>query len=272
MVADACNRHSRRYIGLLLAWAFACYVMPPLASAAEDDLLTIEPTVSMQQMRQRHDPALQAILHVPAFGTLHLAHARAELLSDRADAIRIDLGDGRVVIAHKVRFHVDADGVAVWEGEIQAGGSRARGSSEKEVPFDENNGVTLAALRGRINGSLRVAGQLYKIMPLSQGEHVVVKVDDSKLSEGDDTEAAEATEQTVGHPSAATRSPHAISTIRVRWWLPAMRSTASATRTRLERLPQQLLRRPTAVSPTATFPCVWRAMAFIRWLTFRLLA
>lgn len=215
MVADASNRHSCRYIGLLLAWAFACWVIPSLASAAEDNLLTIEPTVSMQQMRQRHDPALQAILHVPAFGTLHLAHARAELLSDRADAVRIDLGDGRVVIAHKVRFHIDADGVAVWEGEIQTGGPRARRSSEKEVPFDESNGVTLAALRGSITGSVRVAGQLYKIMPLSQGEHAVVKVDEHKLSEGDDTETGGMTEETAGHPPTATRSPDAISTIRV---------------------------------------------------------
>jgi hypothetical protein len=184
---------------------------------AADDLLTIEPVPSMQPLRHLRDPTLAAILKVPAFGTPHLARSHGEILSDRLSDLRIDLGDGHVVTAHKARFAALAPGISMWIGEIPSHGPRARGGSAQEVPLDENNAVLLVRGRDGITGSVRVNGQLYKLMPLQHGELAVVKVDESKLPSDDAHDHASDTDsggQAVELPSA-TSSRGTISTIRL---------------------------------------------------------
>jgi hypothetical protein len=210
------RKKNRLRASVFFVWMVAWLMMPLLASAAENDLLTIEPAVSSQQMRQMHDPALQAILNVPAFGVLHLARAHTELLSDHANALRIDLGDGQIVTVHKTRFYTTSQGTLVWEGEISTAGPRARGGSVREVPYDENNTVTLVAMRDRMAGSVRVNGQHYSITPLTQGEHAVIKVDGSKLPQNlKDTRLGRASEKNPRNPPPTSKSRNAISTIRV---------------------------------------------------------
>jgi hypothetical protein len=216
VTADASATKNRLRKRAVLVWLLAWLMMPLLCAAQDHDLLTIESAASLQQLRTTHDPALQAILQEPAFGSLHLARAHAELLSDHGNTIRIDLGDGHVVTAHKTRFYTDAQDISVWEGEISAAGPRARGGSAQEVPRDESNAVTLVVMRESITGSVRVDGQLYNIMPLSQGEHAVVKVDESKLPENkNDALPSRSSEEQPENPPPVSRARNTISTIRV---------------------------------------------------------
>jgi hypothetical protein len=186
---------------------------------AADDLLTIEPALSMQPLRHVRDPTLAAILKVPAFGTPHLARSHGEILSDRLSDLRIDLGDGNVVSAHKARFAALAPGISMWMGEIPSHGPRARGGRAQEVPLDENNAVLLVRGRDDITGSVRVNGQLYKLMPLQHGELAVVKVDESKWPSDDvhgrasDTEPGGAAIESTSTSPVHQRST--LSTIRV---------------------------------------------------------
>lgn len=197
-------------------WLFACLMLPQLARAVQGDLLTIEAAVSNQSLRQMHDPALQAILAVPAFSTLHLARVHTKWLTDHISVLRIDLGDGRIVSVNKTRFYTTPEGMVVWEGEIPTNGTHARARSMHEVPYDENNTVTLVALRDRIAGSVRVDGQLYSITPLAHGEHAVIKVDARKLPQNShDTLSSQAPGERPENRPPESHSRDAVSTIRV---------------------------------------------------------
>ncbi|WP_224771052.1 PKD domain-containing protein [Pseudomonas sp. FEN] len=183
--------------------------------------MTIQPAQSLRQMRPTNDPALAAILGVEAFASVSLAQAHAQLISDQLDVLEIPLGDGRTVEAHKLSYRTNLSGQSIWRGEIAESGARAEGGAESEVPVDEQNSVILVRDAEQITGSIRVGGELYRILPLRGGGQIIVKVDASKQrsfgeehDHGSDVIRSELPPETV-ESTVVPRARDGISTIRV---------------------------------------------------------
>ena len=131
------------------------------------------------------DLAYQAILRDPATADVQpiqlgsgLAKRSNPQLGDDA-ALELDLGRGLRVEAAKLRAHVTGDGVEVWQGLVTDTAQLAEG--RQEIVDDPRNSALLVRNGSKITGSVRVNGQLYRILPLHDGSQVVVKVNESRL-------------------------------------------------------------------------------------------
>lgn len=113
------------------------------------------------------DAAYQAILRDP--GTVEvdvipldagLAKASNAALGDDA-SLALDLGRGLRVEALRLRSHVTGDGVEVWQGLVADTADLAKGAAE--IADDPRNSAILVRNGGKLTGSVRVDGQLYRI-------------------------------------------------------------------------------------------------------------
>lgn len=203
----------------LFAWILCLLSMTPALWAA-DSLLTLEPAQSPQQLRQTADPALAAILDVPAFTSVHRVQAHADLLSDQLEVLQIPLGDGRTVNAHKLFYRTSATG-SVWRGEIREAGASSQGRAEDQPLVDELNSVILVRNAEQLTGIVRVGGEVYRILPLNQQGQVLVKVDPSRKRHFDENYGRRRPGQgkdstaSAAAPAALPRPRDGISTIRV---------------------------------------------------------
>lgn len=190
-------------------------VLLPASSWAEDALFQLKPNSSTQHMRQMQDPTLSALLDLKSSQAIHLAHANTALLTDHTHTLQIDLGDGHTVSVHKTMVENLPSGFSVWHGEIATPERRALTHTEHEVPNDEANSVILVRHGNRITGSIHFHGQPYKVLPLKNGEHAIVQVDESKLPI--DTNDAVPSGEVPRKESSTSmhRSRDGISTIRV---------------------------------------------------------
>jgi hypothetical protein len=82
-----------------------------------------------------------------------------------ADVIRLALFDGAVYSAERTRIETQANGAAVWVG---------------EVPDQLFSSVTLSRLGDVVQGSVRVQGAAYSIEPAGSGQHLIRLVDESQ--------------------------------------------------------------------------------------------
>jgi hypothetical protein len=93
--------------------------------------------------------------------------------------LQLDLGRGHRVEAMRLRSHVTSDGVEVWQGLVTDTADLASGATE--IADDPLNSAILVRNGSKITGSVRVEGQLYRILPLHDGTQVAVKVDESRM-------------------------------------------------------------------------------------------
>ncbi len=131
------------------------------------------------------DAAWQAILRDPSTADAQpilldaglAKRSNASLADDTL--VQLDLGRGRQVEAMRLRSHVTADGVEVWQGLVTDTAQLKSGAAE--IADDPMNSAILVRNGSKLTGSVRVEGQLYRILPLHDGSQVVVKVDESRM-------------------------------------------------------------------------------------------
>ena len=132
-----------------------------------------------------NDAAWQAILRDPSTADaqpilLDAALAKRSNASLADDTfLQLDLGRGRQVEAMRLRSHVTNGGVEVWQGLVTDTADLASGATE--IADDPMNSAILVRNGSKITGSVRVEGQLYRILPLHDGTQVAVKVDESRM-------------------------------------------------------------------------------------------
>jgi hypothetical protein len=132
-----------------------------------------------------NDAAWQAILRDPSTADAQpilldamLAKRGNAALADDA-LLQLDLGRGVRVEAMRLGSQVTADGVEIWRGLVTD--TAALKSGTAEIIDDPMNSAILVRNGGKVTGSVRVEGQLYRILPLHDGSQVVVKVDESRM-------------------------------------------------------------------------------------------
>lgn len=157
--------------GLLLAWNAAAAGKPLFAA-------------SKGKADARNEKALERLLANPSTRDVKIVRTDADA-SDGSE-IELLLG-GRAFTAERSRSERTASGSDVWYGRVQQ--SRGKAYAPRETTADPLNDVVLVRRDGRITGTARVAGQLYRIQPLPSGETAVIEVDENHMP-ADHPEAA----------------------------------------------------------------------------------
>jgi hypothetical protein len=132
--------------------------------------------------------------------------------------LRLNLPGGITVDATRTGFEQMQSGNEVWIGSIDATtvpNTSRRGGTPLDVGTD---GVIMVRSGDTLMGTIRIAGQLYRLTPVENGTHALVEVDQSKFLPDED-EAGYAAMLRAPSESAKPGDddprPNAISTIRV---------------------------------------------------------
>lgn len=166
--------------GGLLSMALLMFASHALAANV---LFTLKPSVSHQVMLRHASSHLKAILEGKAVSKVYLAVASPNLISNTQVDIVLPLGEGKTADFKKAKANTGADGIVVWSGEVPTD-RLVRYSSPNEVKRDDANAATLIRHGNRITGTFHKDGQLYQIWPVEHGLHAIVKIDSSKIDEG----------------------------------------------------------------------------------------
>ncbi len=162
------------------------------------------------------DPAYQAVANDRAAASVTLLNANAEVVNTATRELTINLGPGLRVNANQLNAYVDDEGVTIWYGQVDLGPKtqwEKAPAGTTEIPEDALSTVMLARNGDKITGTLRIAGQLYMIRPLNNGEHAVVEVNEF-LSPPDHPKEFDSL-PAIDFPKSAPDAILAISTIRV---------------------------------------------------------
>ncbi|MCK7594776.1 M12 family metallo-peptidase [Pseudomarimonas salicorniae] len=158
----------RSVLAAALAAALLCPLDPALAAGNTDIRFDGEDLVSAAEIQDwRANPANRSIR------AFHLDRGQ---LSKRGGSISLQLAPGLSLDVTEVRSRRDESGLLIWEGLLT---DLARTGKSGEVAFDPMNSVTLVDNHGKLTGSVRVDGQLYKIRPLSSGGHAIIEFDET---------------------------------------------------------------------------------------------
>lgn len=160
---------------------------------------------------------LRQVAADPANARIGVVAVNAALLDPRTASIDLALPGGIKLTARQSNFEVMESGNSVWTGRIELARlapEAARGLTAIDARLDE-----IIAVRSgdTVTANIRVAGQLYRLLPVDQGAHVLVEVDQSKFQVDEDAAAyAEMSRNaSVVDMDFGAYAPKAISTIRV---------------------------------------------------------
>jgi hypothetical protein len=127
------------------------------------------------------DSSYRALTRNPATETLQLMKANAEVLTERAAALDMDLGNGLNLRAHRTDAYRVRSGNLVWVGVIENPSAVRIPFTAETVEFEPMNQVVLVRNGGKITGNLHFNGEWYKIRPLRTGGHAITKVNASAM-------------------------------------------------------------------------------------------
>lgn len=198
-------------LSLLLLSACTSAAKPPVGQAV---LFSLQPAQSRQSLGDTPgaNAYLRTLLDDPAMADIRLVDVNPQQVAASTQALVVPMPDGSEVRFELIRVDQSTPGMTGWIGDVP-GQRKRRFTGASEVGMDPFSWVSLVREGDRVAGSLHVAGQAYRLLPIGAGKHVLVKVDESRL-------APDVVEQAT-QPSAATRpgtaqaSPSAHSTLRV---------------------------------------------------------
>jgi hypothetical protein len=128
------------------------------------------------------DTSFQALLDNPTTASLQVVRANADMVTRKAETLRLNLGEGLDFRVHQVRSYVNNFGNLVWYGIIEdQQGAPIVPFSADSLKFDPINSVMLVRDGQTITGNVHFGGELFKIRPLKTGDHAIAAVDFSSL-------------------------------------------------------------------------------------------
>jgi hypothetical protein len=125
----------------------------------------------------RNERVLERLMNNPSTRDLRLTRVNASA-TDGAQ-IELVLG-GRKLTADRSRSERSSRGGTIWYGHV-AETAHPHGYAPRETSADPLNDVVLVRQGNQITGTVRVAGQLYRIRPLPSGATAVIAVDESMM-------------------------------------------------------------------------------------------
>lgn len=160
---------------------------------------------------------LQAVANDPANAYISVVQVRAGLIDAETQTLELNLPGGINLQAKAAGFEQMASGNTVWTGQI-AMQRPSRYIAAPGTPIDDKLDQIVAVRSGeQVMANIRVAGQLYRLLPIEDGAHVLVEVDQSKFLPDEDHHAYAEMSRNAGVVAwdYGVNAPKAISTIRV---------------------------------------------------------
>lgn len=150
-----------------------CLAAAGAASAAP----LFEPVTVLSRAGAANQPAAQAVLSAVSTAAVQEVRVDAGAVGANQRQLEFELL-GTPVQALQQRVQALPDGGSIWYGQLQAGNAKTAG---KATASDPANSVILVRSGDTVTGSIRKDGQLYRLRPLSDGRHVLVEVDESRM-------------------------------------------------------------------------------------------
>lgn len=135
-----------------------------------------EPVTVLSRASAASEPAAQAVLAAPSSAAVQEVRVDAGAVAAGQRQLEFELL-GAPVKALQQRVENLPDGGSIWYGSVQEAGSRLT----RAAGNDPGNSVILVQSGNTVTGSIRRNGTLYRLRPLSDGRHVLVQVDESRM-------------------------------------------------------------------------------------------
>ena len=193
------------------ALSFALVTLVGTANAAED-LFAIA-----GNRAQIADPGelLRQVAADPANARIEVVAANAALIAADTSEIALTLPGGIKVSAKQTAFERMESGNDVWSGQIDLGDLKSLAPNALDAQL---NNIIAVRSGDTVLANIRIAGQLYRLVPIDGGAHALVEVDQSKFML-DESEKGYAEMAQNSQPIDMSKSlgpvAKAISTIRV---------------------------------------------------------
>lgn len=167
---------------------------------------------TLQELTSRPEiyPSLSTLLAAPSSQDAWLVGIKPALVEADNSELAVRLPEEGVV-RFKLRRSSDVGGMSGWVGDV-ASDRKQRYASSDEVDFDPFNWISLVRDGDQVVGDIHVKGQLFRLEPIGAGQHVLIKVDESRMPPEGDTILPSGPKPVAGSDKFA-RSAH--STIRV---------------------------------------------------------
>lgn len=167
-------------------------------------------TLDMLASRLGVYPSLSALLTAPSSQTVWLVNIKPALLGANNSELAVKMPE-QGIVRFNLRRSSDVAGMHGWIGDVSSD-RRQRYTSSDEVDFDPFSWISLVRDDDQVVGNIHVAGQRYRLEPTGAGQHVLIKVDETKMPPDGNFIAPSGSPQVEGAKKSA-QSPH--STIRV---------------------------------------------------------
>ncbi|MDZ4814047.1 MAG: zinc-dependent metalloprotease family protein [Pseudomonadota bacterium] len=117
----------------------------------------------------------------PANERIEIVSARANLIAADTRVLSMSLPGGINVDARQTQFERMESGNEVWIGQIDMGHEKLS-RSDGLIPLDAALNNIIAVRSGNtLLANIRIEGQLYRLVPIDDGAHALIEVDQSKF-------------------------------------------------------------------------------------------
>lgn len=203
----------------LRRWGMLCVVLAGIVSAdavAQEELFR---PIHNRNMIASPGPLLRQVAADPVNARIELVAVRAELASEDVQAIRLSLPGGITVTARQTGFEQMESGNDVWTGGLSGTipAPLRRGMTPLDGVFDN---VILVRSGNTLMGNIRIAGELYRLVPVDNGAHALIEADLSQFPPDEDEAGyaemlANSEQRGDDYGTDSVSAIRAISTIRV---------------------------------------------------------
>jgi len=171
-------------MGAGLVMVSACSSPTPEVSTTKSSvsqLFTLEPTQDRKALQRTAQGYLATLLADPANQEVTLVKLDPAVVNDKTRDLAMTLPDGKLAQFHLRDYNTITSGIDGWVGYKPSEFKAAHPSSVSEIDIDPRYYLSLAREGEKVVGTLLIEGQPYRIAYVSPGQHVLIKVDESKL-------------------------------------------------------------------------------------------
>ncbi|WP_248917843.1 zinc-dependent metalloprotease family protein [Pseudomonas entomophila] len=168
----------------VLILALGCSVSKPVLSAgvsAEPNLFTLEPTLDRKSLQSNATGELAKLLADPANAEVTFVRVDSKLINQQTRDLAISLPGGKVASFSLRDYTTITPGIVGWVGYKTSMRKQTNGGAASEIEVDPLFYLSLVRENHKLVGDLIVEGQRYSLQPLGSEQHVLIKIDESKL-------------------------------------------------------------------------------------------
>lgn len=159
---------------IAVALSFALVTLAGAANAAED----LFAVAGNRAQFAAPGELLRQVAADPANARIEVVAANAALIAADVSEFALTLPGGIKVNAKQTAFERMASGNDVWSGQIDLGDLKKAAPNALDAQL---NSIIAVRSGDTVLANIRIAGQLYRLVPIDGGAHALVEVDQSKF-------------------------------------------------------------------------------------------